>query len=278
MRSSSRTPGRRGLAARAHRRDRRRRARDQRDLASGARGRIGERRAPGAGAHHGDAVEGHGDQALGVSGAAAGASGVASAAALGAAGVAGGKAPQPAPSASRAWRPPRAASARGAVRRACRRGRQREPLGARPARSITAPLSVQQFRRRQRPARCRPRRRCDARGSCGESPRWPRRRRPRPARKACRRCSRNMPPRPPRRRSATTSTTACWNEAHRSATSASVSGAIFSASSRSAVFKPDSEKSQSIRAPVIGRGSAKRDGRVRRTCRLPSSTSAGPPG
>ncbi len=54
--------------------------------------------------------------------------------------------------------------------------------------------------------------------------------------------SRNMR-RPQRRRSATTSTTACWNAAHKSATSSSVSGAIFSASSRSAVFRPESEKS-----------------------------------
>ena len=54
----------------------------------------------------------------------------------------------------------------------------------------------------------------------------------------------------------TTSTTACWNEAQRSATSWSLSGAIFSASSRSAVLSPDSEKSASCR-PAIGRGSAK---------------------
>ena len=38
-----------------------------------------------------------------------------------------------------------------------------------------------------------------------------------------------------------------------------VSGAIFSASSRSAVFRPESEKSASVR-PCIGRGSAKRVG------------------
>ena len=64
---------------------------------------------------------------------------------------------------------------------------------------------------------------------------------------------------PLRSRSLTTSTTACWNDAQRSATSWSVSGAIFSASSRSAVFSPDSEKSAS-RRPVIGRGSEKRCG------------------
>ena len=48
---------------------------------------------------------------------------------------------------------------------------------------------------------------------------------------------------PVRSRSMTTSTTACWNEAQRSATSWSESGAILSASSRSAVLRPESEKS-----------------------------------
>ena len=63
--------------------------------------------------------------------------------------------------------------------------------------------------------------------------------------------------RPWRRRSTTISTTASWNEAHRSATSWSDSGAIFSASRRTAVLSPDSEKSAS-RRPIIGRGNTKR--------------------
>ena len=74
-------------------------------------------------------------------------------------------------------------------------------------------------------------------------------------------------------RSATTSTTACWNEAHRSHTSCALTGAIFSASSRSAVFNPEREKS-ALSLPSIGRGSAKRAG-------LPVSASfstCGPPG
>ncbi len=92
------------------------------------------------------------------------------------------------------------------------------------------------------PARRRFRRRRDA-ALCG-SPDWRQRRRRKPARSECRSRSRNMR-KPERSRSLTTSTTACWNEAHRSATSWSVSGAIFSASSRNAVFSPDSEKSAS---------------------------------
>ena len=111
-----------------------------------------------------------------------------------------------------------------------------------------------QLQRRRHQRRCRPRRRGDA-APCG-SPGWRRRRRRRPARSARRICARNMR-KPARSRSSTTSTTACWNEAHRSATSWSDSGAIFSASSRSAVFRPESEKSASLR-PCIGRGSAKR--------------------
>ena len=78
---------------------------------------------------------------------------------------------------------------------------------------------------------------------------------------------------PARSRSCTTSTTACWNEAQRSATSWSLSGAIFSASSRSAVFSPDSEKSGSAR-PCIGRGSAKRVALPRTA----SFSTCGPPG
>ncbi len=55
------------------------------------------------------------------------------------------------------------------------------------------------------------------------------------------------------------STTALWNEAQRSATSFSDSGAIFSASIRTAVLRPESEKSGSGR-PVSGRGKLKRAG------------------
>ena len=78
---------------------------------------------------------------------------------------------------------------------------------------------------------------------------------------------------PARSRSATTSTTACWNDAQRSRTSWSLIGAIFSASSRSAVLRPESEKS-AFGLPAIGRGSAKR-------CGLPlaaSFSTCGPPG
>ncbi len=78
---------------------------------------------------------------------------------------------------------------------------------------------------------------------------------------------------PQRSRSATTSTTACWNEAQRSRTSCALMGAIFSASSRSAVFNPDKEKS-ALSLPSIGRGSAKRAGLPSRA----SFSTSGPPG
>ena len=125
----------------------------------------------------------------------------------------------------------------GARRRAYRSGRAR--AARRPPRRswrhcrCTAPPAA-------RPARCRPRTRADA-APCG-SPRWRRRRRRRPARSGCR-SARGTACRPARSRSATTSTTACWNEAQRSRTSWSLIGAIFSASRRSAVLRPESEKS-----------------------------------
>ena len=78
---------------------------------------------------------------------------------------------------------------------------------------------------------------------------------------------------PMRMRSSTTSTTAAWNEAQRSATSRGRRGATDSAASRTAVFRPDSEKSAFGR-PTSGRGSANRSG-------SPSSaaaSTAGPPG
>ena len=64
---------------------------------------------------------------------------------------------------------------------------------------------------------------------------------------------------PARVRSTTTSTTAAWNDAHRSATTVGVSGPARSASRRTAVFRPDKEKSAAAR-PSMGRGSAKRVG------------------
>ena len=79
--------------------------------------------------------------------------------------------------------------------------------------------------------------------------------------------------RPARSRSMTTSQIACWNAAQRSRTSFSLSGAIFSASSRSAVFSPDSEKSASGR-PNIGRGSVNRV----TSPRTASRSTCGPPG
>ncbi len=69
------------------------------------------------------------------------------------------------------------------------------------------------------------------------------------------------------------SATASWNEAHRSLTSWSLKGATLSASRRSAVFNPDSEKSGSGR-PTIGRGRKKRLA----SPRAASSSTAGPPG
>ena len=60
-------------------------------------------------------------------------------------------------------------------------------------------------------------------------------------------------------RSSTTSTTAAWNEAQRSATSRGRKGATDSAASRTAVLSPESEKSAFGR-PMSGRGNAKRVG------------------
>ena len=70
-----------------------------------------------------------------------------------------------------------------------------------------------------------------------------------------------------------TSVTAAWNEAQRSDTSSSDSGATASASSRSAVFSPENEKSASLRC-CIGRGSAKRVALPRAA----SFSTCGPPG
>ena len=82
----------------------------------------------------------------------------------------------------------------------------------------------------------------------------------------CPKRSRNIA-RPRMSRSVTTSTTLRWNAAQRSRTSPSASGAIFSASSRSAVLSPESEKSACLR-PSIGRGSVKRSALPARASRL----------
>ncbi len=55
---------------------------------------------------------------------------------------------------------------------------------------------------------------------------------------------------------------AAWNEAHRSATSRSLSGAMRSASMRTAVFRPENEKS-GLSRPSMGRGNGKRPGSPR---------------
>ena len=67
--------------------------------------------------------------------------------------------------------------------------------------------------------------------------------------------------------------TAAWNEAQRSLMSVAVSGRTDSAASRTAVFRPDKEKSGFGR-PIIGRGKAKRSGSPSAAWRSIS----GPPG
>ena len=197
----------------------------QRHVAAGARAGQRQRRSPGAAAEHRDAFEWSSAHLYAA---------VRCARAL------------------RGRRPRRAASARAARRRADRSG----PAPAarrRPRRSWRRCRCT--ARAAAPPARCRLRRRRDA-APCG-SPGWRRRRRRRPARSARRSARGTCASRRAAGRS-TTSTTACWNEAHRSATSWSDSGAIFSASSRSAVFKPGQREIRPPCGRCIGRGSAKR--------------------
>ncbi len=79
--------------------------------------------------------------------------------------------------------------------------------------------------------------------------------------------------RPARVRSTITSTMAAWKEAQRSATSVSESGAMRSATRRTAVLRPDSEKSGFGR-PCIGRGKSNRSG----SPLAASRSTDGPPG
>ena len=67
---------------------------------------------------------------------------------------------------------------------------------------------------------------------------------------------------------------AAWNEAHRSAMSRSLSGAMRSASMRTAVFRPENEKSALVAAE---HGARQREAARIAALRLALSTS-GPPG
>ncbi len=123
-----------------------------------------------------------------------------------------------------------------------------------PAHAIITALSVQRRDGRRDQAEAVARR--PLRGARRGSPRWRRRRRRRPVRRAAdvrwrKRAWRGAA------RLATTSVTAAWNDAQRSATSWSDSGAAASAARRTAVFRPEKEKSAPGRS-ISGRGRSKR--------------------
>ena len=131
----------------------------------------------------------------------------------------------------------RAASA-AARRNPCRRRGRGGTAPARPRRSSRhcpskGPAAA-------RPASARLRRRTAPRRGGSRHWRRPRPPRPAPSAAAARRRSRRKAA---RQRSTSTSTAAAWNEAQRSATSVLVSGAMRSASSRTAVLRPEKEKS-----------------------------------